>query len=123
MSHIGIVLTGAPWDSERWYTAYRIGKEALNADHQVTYFHYLDGIYTPIQDQTLTETSDTGMHSKMPHERFSELMDKGAEILICGICVEARGIAPDKMYPDEVTIGLLPDLADMIGATDRVISL
>jgi tRNA 2-thiouridine synthesizing protein D len=37
--------------------------------------------------------------------------------------VRARGIDSDRDYPAGVELGLLPDLADIIGEADRVISL
>jgi len=59
----------------------------------------------------------------MPTEKFQELLDRGAEVICCGLCVDARGIDADADYPDGVEVGLLPDLADLLGEADRVVSL
>ncbi|OLZ39374.1 sulfur oxidoreductase [Natrinema saccharevitans] len=123
MASIGILLTGGPFDSERWRTAYELGKAALEKGHDVSFFHYLDGALVPVDGQTFPDCSNTGLYDAMPTEKFQELIADGAQVICCGLCVDARGIdAPDD-YPDGVEVGLLPDLADMIGDADRVISL
>ncbi|MFB6224549.1 MAG: DsrE/DsrF/TusD sulfur relay family protein [Haloarcula sp.] len=123
MAHIGFLLTGGPFDSERWRTTYELGRAALDQGHEVSIFHYLDGTLVPVAEQTLPDCSDTGLYDEMPTEKFQKLVDKGAEIICCGLCVDARGIDAADDYPDGVDVGLLPDLADIIGEADRVISL
>ncbi|WP_254533699.1 DsrE/DsrF/TusD sulfur relay family protein [Natrinema gelatinilyticum] len=123
MIHVGFLLSGGPFDSERWRTAYELGRAALDAGHEVTYFHYLDGAYVPVSDQHLPDCSDASLYDEMPTEKFQDLIDDGATVFCCGLCVNARGIDAETDYPDGVEIGLLPDLADMLGEADRVISL
>lgn len=123
MIHVGFLLTGGPFDSERWRTAYELGRAALDAGHEVTYFHYLDGAYVPVSDQRLPDCSEAGLFDEMPTEKFQELIADGAEVICCGLCVSARGIDAETDYPDGVEVGLLPDLADTLGEADRVISL
>lgn len=45
MTHVGFLLTGSPFDSERWRTAYELGRAALESGHEVSHFHYLDGAF------------------------------------------------------------------------------
>ncbi len=123
MAHIGFMLTGGPFDSERWRTAYELGWAALDADHEVTYFTYLDGTLVPVADQQLPDCSDSGLYDEMPTEKFQDLVADGATVICCGLCVNARGIDAEADYPDGVELGLLPDLADLLGEADRVISL
>lgn len=123
MAYIGFLLTGGPFDSERWRTAYELGRAALDQGHKVSYFHYLDGTLVPVADQTLPDCSDTGLYDEMPTAKFQELVADGAEVICCGLCVDARGIDAPEDYPDGIEVGLLPDLADVIGEADRVISL
>ena len=123
MTHIGFLLTGGPFDSQRWRTAYELGRAALDADHEVTYFTYLDGALVPVTDQELPDCSDTGLYDAMPTAKFQELVADGAAVICCGLCVNARGIDAGSEYPDGVELGLLPDLADLLGEADRVISL
>jgi tRNA 2-thiouridine synthesizing protein D len=123
MAHMGFLVTGGPFDSERWRTAYELGRAALDAGHEVTYFHYLDGALVPVSDQHLPDCSDAGLYDEMPTEKFQNLIADGAEVICCGLCVNARGIDAETDYPDGVELGLLPDLADILGEADRVISL
>ena len=123
MSHLGIVLTGAPFDSERWKTAYEMAQAALDTGHEVSIFAYLDGAYVPMVDQHFEEATDTGLYQRMPTDRYQELVADGAELFVCGLCADARSIDPAADFPEAVTVGLLPDLADVIGEADRVVSL
>ena len=121
--HLGILLTGAPFDSQRWRTGYELGRAALDAGHEVSYFAYLDGAYVPVADQELPGCADEGLFDSMPTEKYQELLDSGATLICCGLCVNARGIDGETDYPEGVELGLLPDLADILGDADRVISL
>lgn len=123
MTHVGIVLTGSPFDSQRWRTAYELGRAALADDHEVTVFHYLDGVYVPIEGQEFPDGSTEGLYGDMPTEKFQELMEEGVEVICCGLCIDARGIDADAAYPEGIKVGLLSDLADLLGEADRVISL
>lgn len=123
MSHLGIVLTGGPLDSERWKTAYEMGRAALDTGHEVSIFAYLDGAYVPMVDQRFDEAAENGLYRRMPTDRYQELLADGAEMFVCGLCADARSIDPQSDLPEEVIVGLLPDLADIIGEADRVISL
>ncbi len=123
MDHLGILLTGGPFDSQRWRTAYDIGRAALDAGTEVTYFAYLDGTLVPVLGQEFPGTDPNGLYGDMPTECYQQLMADGATVICCGLCVDARGIDPETDYPDSIELGLLPDLADLIGHTDRFISL
>ena len=123
MSHLGIILTGGPFDSQRWKTAYEMGRAALDGGHEVSIFAYLDGAYVPMVDQHFEATTGDGLFSKMPGDRYEELLDEGAAMFVCGLCMDARAVDPQADLPEAITVGLLPDLADIIGEADRVISL
>jgi tRNA 2-thiouridine synthesizing protein D len=123
MAHLGIVLTAAPFDSQRWKTAYEMGRAALDGGHEVSVFAYLDGAYVPMLDQNFDATTGEGLYTEMPTDMYQDLLDQGAEMFVCGLCADARAIDPETDLPDAITVGLLPDLADIIGEADRVISL
>ncbi len=123
MAHLGFLLTGGPFDSQRWRTAHDMGRAALEQGHEVTYFHYLDGVLVPVTGQDLPDCADTGLYDEMPVEKVRGLLADGATVICCGLCVDARGIDAETDYPDGVEVGLLPDLADLLGEADRVISL
>jgi tRNA 2-thiouridine synthesizing protein D len=117
MTKIGILLTEGPFQTQNWETAYNIGKAALEKGHAVRYFLYLDGVYNPLKTQDFPDWE------KMPKDRFEELVKKGAGIIACGICVNARGLVNGKDFFEGVTVGGLPDFAEIIGEVDRLITL
>ena len=117
MATIGILLTGGPFQFENWETAVNIGDAALAKGHQVKYFLYLDGVYNPVQHQTFPDLD------VMPKDRVKALVEKGAEVIACGICVNARGLQGGKDYVEGVRVGGLPDFADIVGEVDRLVTL
>ncbi len=117
MATIGILLTGGPFQFENWETAVDIGDAALAKGHKVKYFLYLDGVYNPIQYQTFPDME------VMPKDRIQGLTQKGAEIIACGICVNARGLQKGKDYVEGVTVGGLPDFAEIVSDVDRLVTL
>lgn len=117
MATIGLLLTAGPFQTEHAETAFRIAEAALDKGHAVRMFLYLDGVYNPIQYQTFPDLD------VMPKDRIQTLLRKGAEIIACGICVNARGLQNGRDYVEGVVVGGLPDFAEIIGECDRLISL
>jgi tRNA 2-thiouridine synthesizing protein D len=116
MAQIGILLTMGPFQFENWETAVNIAEAALDKGHQVRIFHYLDGILNPNKNQTFPDLEE------MPKDRFAKLVAKGVKPIACGICVKARGQKAED-YIDGVTVGGLPDFAEIIGEVDKLITL
>ena len=54
---------------------------------------------------------------------MQDLAAKGAEIIACGVCVNARGLQGGKDYVEGVRVGGLPDFAEIVGEVDRLITL
>lgn len=117
MAVLGILLTGGPFQYERWETAVDIGDAALAKGHAVKYFLYLDGVYNPIRHQTFPDLPE------MPKDRIARLLDNGAEIVCCGVCVNARGLQGGKDYVEGARVGGLPDFAEIVGEVDRLVAL
>ncbi len=117
MATIGILLTGGPFQFENWETAMDIGDAALDKGHAVKYFLYLDGVYNPVQHQAFPDMP------VLPKDRVAALATKGAEIVACGVCVNARGLQGGKEYVDGVRVGGLPDFAEMVGEVDSLVTL
>ena len=114
---IGFLLTGGPYQFENWETLCNIADAALDKGHEVYIFKYLDGVYNPISHQRFPDLNI------LPKDRFVQLIKKGAKIIACGICVNARGLENGKDYIDGVKVGGLPDFAEIQGEVDRLISL
>jgi tRNA 2-thiouridine synthesizing protein D len=117
MAKIGFMLTLGPFQFENWETACNIAKSALEKGHEVKMFLYLDGVYNPIKLQTFPDLP------VMPKDRVAELVAKGANIIACGICVNARGLEKGKDYIPGVVVGGLPDFAEIVSDVDRLITL
>lgn len=116
MATIGFLLTGGPYQTEHWETVYNLADAALAKGHGVKIFNYLDGVYNPIKHQTFPDLD------VLPKDRFSDLVARGAEIISCGICVNARGLEGGKDYIKGVRVGGLPDFAEILGEVDRVLA-
>jgi tRNA 2-thiouridine synthesizing protein D len=117
VAKLGILLTLGPFQFENWETAANIAEAALDKGHDVRIFYYLDGVYNPIKYQTFPDLE------VMPKDRVAKLVEKGADIIACGICVNARGLEKGKDYIEGVKVGGLPDFAEIVGDVDRLITL
>ncbi len=117
MAKLGMLLTLGPFQFENWETAYNIANAALDKGHEVQMFLYLDGVYNPIKCQTFPDMS------VLPKDRFAELVKKGANIIACGVCVNARGLEKGKDYIEGVTVGGLPDFAQIMSEVDSLVTL
>ncbi len=113
---IGFLVTLGPFQFENWETACNLADAALDKGHEVQMFFYLDGIYNPNKHQTFPDLPT------MPKDRFAKLVERGAKIIACGICVRARGQKGED-YIDGVSLGGLPDFAEMLGEVDRLVTL
>lgn len=117
MASLGILLTGGPFQFENWETAVDLGDAAIAKGHTVKYFLYLDGVYNPIGSQSFPDLP------ALPKDRIARLAGNGAEIIACGVCVNARGLEGGKNYVPGVRVGGLPDFAEIVGEVDRLITL
>jgi tRNA 2-thiouridine synthesizing protein D len=116
MASIGILLTSGPFQYEHSDTVCGIAKAALEKGHEVRIFKYLDGVYNPIKHQTFPDLD------VMPKDKYAELAELGAEIICCGVCVNARGLEGGKGYIDGVRVGGLPDFAEIVSEVDHLLS-
>lgn len=117
MAKFGFLLTAGPFQFENSETLYNLANAALDKGHEVDIFMYLDGVYNPIKHQTFPDLD------VMPKDQFEEILKKGAKIICCGICVNARGLEKGKEYIDGPKVGGLPDFAEIVGECDRLITL
>ena len=117
MANINFLLTEGPFQTEKWSTAAKIAAAAIKKGHKVTFFCYLDGIYNGLSTQKFADWD------KVPGDYYKELVDTGAEIVCCGICVNARGQQDGKYFYEGIKVGGLPDWAAFVGGADRVVTL
>ncbi len=117
MATLGFLLTNSPLQHEHFDTFAALAQAALDKGHKVRAFFYLDGTLSPIKHQTFPDLD------VMPRHKLAKLVEGGAEITCCGICVNARGLEKGKEYIDGIRVGGLPDFAEIISETDRLITL
>ncbi len=117
MARMAIMLTEGPWQTENYEIFACLAEAALDKGHEVEAFWYIDAVYNGIKHQKFPEDVP------LPVERMKKLIEKGAKIMACGICVNARGLEKGKEFIDGVRVGGLPDLADMVSDADVFISL
>ncbi|MCL5264980.1 MAG: DsrE family protein [Chloroflexi bacterium] len=117
MATLGFLLTLGPFQFENWDTAASLAEAALDKGHEVRMFLYLDGVYNPVKLQTFPDLD------VMPKDRFAALASRGAKIIACGICVNARGLEKGKDYVEGVKVGGLPDFAEIVAESDSLITL
>ncbi|MBI2303795.1 MAG: DsrE family protein [Chloroflexi bacterium] len=117
MSELGLVLTTSPLQYQNGETVVHVAEAALDRGHGVRIFLYLDGVYNPLRYQTFPDMA------VMPWQRFQALAERGADIVACGLCVNARGLQGGKDFVSGIRIGGLPDFAAMVGEVDRLVCL
>jgi len=117
MAKLGLVLTEGPWQTENYEIFARLAEAALDKGHEVEGFWYIDGVYNALKHQKFPEDVP------LPVDRMKKLIEKGATIRACGICVNARGLEGGKEYIEGVPVGGLPDMADMVSESDAFITL
>jgi len=119
-----IVLTDGPYISEYADIAYKLAEAALE-NHKVNMFLYLDAVHIPKKGQDPSFFTNAG-------QLFSGLAEKGVVIRACARCAGARGYIPEEEiiqgsncrdYLPGIRITSLYELSEMLGKSDRVISL
>lgn len=119
MAKIGFLLTEGPWQTENHKVFTKLASAALDAGHEVQAFWYLDGVYNPIKHQKFPGVEE----DELPVSGMKKVVEKGAKIIACGICVNGRGLQGGKEFIEGVTVGGLPDFADIMGEVDTLVTL
>lgn len=112
---LGILVTRSPYTYQDIDTLYFLAKAALKLGNKVIIFLYIDSVI--VVNKEINSSIERNLYKKM-----EELVDLGAEIKICGVCVQFRGIKRDQLLPDGELEGL-PGLADVISQCDKFINL
>jgi len=119
MAKVGFLLTEGPWQTENYKVFTKLADAALDKGHEVQAFWYLDGVYNAVKHQAFPGTDE----ENLPVSGMKKVVSKGAKITACGICVNGRGLEGGKEFIDGITVGGLPDFAEIIGEVDTLITL
>ncbi len=117
MGSLLILLCETPFQSESVDHALNLGKSALSKGHEVDIYLMMDGVYGPVNTQ-----SGEPFHMESISHRFGELVELGAKVSGCRVCMELRGVLVE-MLPHGVDIGGIFDLGEMVERSDVVVSM
>lgn len=112
---LGFLVTRPPYTYQDIDTLYYLSKVAIAKKHQVKIFLYVDSVIAVNKD--LNSAGERNLYKKM-----DELAGLGAEIKICGVCVQFRGIKREQLLPKGELEGL-PGLADMVNECDKFVNI
>lgn len=112
-----ILLCESPFQNEAVDHALEISKTALRKGHDVDIYLMMDGVYNPVKNQ-----SGEPFHMDSISNRFKRLIELGANVSGCRVCMELRGVT-EEMLPEGVDIGGIFDLGEMLNEADIVLSM
>ena len=85
-----IAIGDGAYTKERPYTMLRFAYTALLDDHEINIFLVEDGIFVGLKDQDPSTYDNVGQWMK-------NVIEEGANVLACGVCMKARGISEDML--------------------------
>lgn len=106
----------SPYTYEDTDTVMHMAEAAVNKGHEVAIFLFADSVLS-INGAVKPLKIDRDIPRKM-----GELIEKGVEVHICGICYQYRGLDRKEIIPGAKLSGL-PELASIIENYDRFVSL
>ena len=113
--HFLFILNDPPYGTERCYNALRLAHALLKNDDsaQVSVFLMADAVAGARAGQNTPD----GFYNI---ERMLKRVSQKGEILLCGTCMDARGMSDDDVMPGPRR-STMDELADRTAATDQVI--
>ncbi|MCC6752982.1 MAG: DsrE family protein [Saprospiraceae bacterium] len=112
-----LLLNEGPYGNERAYNAFRIAHQ-LQKDHSqiaLRIFLLADAVNCAVDRQVTPK----GFYNIGRMVRFS--LGRGAEVKLCGSCMDARGLHTDLLIPG-VQRGTMGELAQWIAECEKVIN-
>ncbi len=113
---IAVQVMHHPYTNQDVDTAMHLARAALDKGHEVAIFLFCDSVLS-----INTATKPVKGDRNIP-QLLKELIDRGVEVHICGICFQYRGLDTEKIVPGAQLSGL-PELASLIYNYDRFINL
>ncbi len=115
MKSLLFICNTAPFDGERVYNALRLALQApKQEDVNVKIFLQSEAVYAAIKGQ-----NPPHLKYKMD-EMLTKLVEAGAEIGLCGVCMDTRSLTED-MVIDGVKRSTMAELADWTLNSDKVL--
>lgn len=112
-----VILTDAPYGNEKMFIPLRLimTLQDENPDAVIRIFMIVDSVTAALPNQITPE----GYYNL--EKMLKAVMNKGAEIKLCGTCIRSRGIRELKLI-DGIEIGNMKLLSDWTVDSDKIIS-
>ena len=111
-----IILCDSPFQYESAELAYEMALATLRKKYKVNIFLTMDGVYNAV-----TYQSGAPFHMRSISEKLTELIEKGANVIACKLCMELRGVKED-MLPEGLVVGGIFDLSQMVFDSDVILN-
>ena len=85
-----IAIGSGQYTQERPYTLLRFAYTALLEGHKVNIFLVEDGIWVGKKDQDPKTYDNVG-------KWLADVIEEGAKVLVCGVCMKARGMLEEEL--------------------------
>ena len=110
-----IIVNDPPYGTERCFNAFRLASALLKNEEnpQISVFLMADAVACAKSGQ---KTPD-GYYNL---ERMIKSIIRHADVVLCGTCMDARGIDDGELIPDAQR-GTMPQLAELTMAADKVL--
>lgn len=117
MARLGILFFDGPYQAQASETVVKLADAALEKGHEVRIFCYMDAVNALLENQKEIE----GIFNI--EEGFREILNKGATIRLCNLCLLVRGTMKNCLKKEcgDVKRAGTPDLAKIIEETDRLV--
>lgn len=119
MARLGILFFAGPYQAQASETVVKLASAALDKGHEVRIFCYMDAVNAVLENQKKVE----GIYNI--EEGFREILDKGATVRLCNLCLLVRGTVKNCLKKEcgDVKRAGTPDLAKIIEETDRLVAI
>ncbi len=111
--HVLLILNDPPYGSERTYNALRLALNLVRRDDvDVSVFLMGDAVWAAKEGQATPE----GYYNA--GRMLRGIVGKGARLLVCGTCIDTRGLAVDEMI-EGAQRSSMDELGDLALGADR----
>lgn len=115
MEAITIIINDAPYGIEKPWNAIRLAKALVSIKQSVKIFLMGDAVVLAKKGQQ----TPTGYYNLA--QMLGELIVLGAEVRVCGTCINSRGLKEEELV-DGVMVGKMLDLARWVSESVKVIT-
>jgi tRNA 2-thiouridine synthesizing protein D len=117
LAKIGILFYSGPHQSQAPETVVKLSNAALDKGHEVQIFCYMDAVNSVLKNQKKIE----GIFDV--EGGFKEIVNKGALVRLCSLCLLVRGTAKNCMKSKEskgrIKRAGTPDMEKILKETDK----